>query len=228
MTLAELRALVRLTLADAAAWPDAKLDGWIVQSIQLYSAHFPRRWRHTQDLITGQQAYDLPGEHDLVKVLSVEYPLGRIPPEFLTLAPAWSPAFGAGDRVYALQGMPDSAGDGGVGQILFAPTVSTGEQALIEYLGAHDEPAIGANATVITVPRAHLQAITAFVEFAAHYELESDEAVTVESSSVVLAQLGEESRKAWNRYKDVLDRLTWLSDGGPLGSSVVSWGDLGL
>ena len=76
--------------------------------------------------------------------------------------------------------------------------------------------------------RAHLQAITAFVEFAAHYELESDEAVIVDSSSVVLAQLGEESRKAWNRYKDVLDRLTWLSDGGPLGSSVVSWGDLGL
>lgn len=228
MTLAELRALLRLTLASVAAWPDAKLDGWTVQAIQLYSAHFPRRWRHTLDLITGQQAYDLPGEHGLVRLLSVEYPAGQAPPEFLIFAQPWSPAFGASGSVYALQGLSDTNGDAGVGQMLFAPAVTTGEQAVIEYLGAQDEPAIGEDAAVITVPRAHVQAITAFVEFAAHYELESDEAVTVESSSVVLAQLGEESRKSWNRYKDVMDRLTWLSDGGPLGSSVVTWGDLGL
>jgi hypothetical protein len=57
--------------------------------------------------------------------------------------------------------------------------------------------------------------------------LEADEAVVVDSSSVVLAQLGEESRKASNLYKDVLDGLSWLSDGGPRGASVVTWGDLG-
>ncbi len=202
MMLAELRALLRLTLASVTAWPDAKLDGWIAQAIQLYSVHFPRRWRHTLDLITGQQAYDLPCEHDLVKVLGVEYPLGRIPPEFLTLAPTWSPLFRRRWRRVCAAGLPDSdsalpgGSDSGVGQIVFAPTVSTGEQAVIEYLGAHQ------SRRSVRMPRSSpCRAPTCRPSWRssssrAHHELEADEAVIVESSSVVLAHW---ARKAARR-----------------------------
>ena len=50
---------------------------------------------------------------------------------------------------------------------------------------------------------------------------------STDGSTIVLAQLGEESRRAWNRYKEVMDRLAWL--GGPqLGGPQPCWGRLGL
>ncbi len=61
MTLGELRAVLRVTLADATAWPDPTLDGWVQAAIRLYSAHFPRRLRAELALEAGTQAYEAPG-----------------------------------------------------------------------------------------------------------------------------------------------------------------------
>ncbi len=134
MNLGELRALVRLTLASAAAWPDATLDGWIGQGIRLYGAHF-------------------------------------------------------------------------------------GEVAV---------PAAGDDTAAVGVPESHIEAITAYVAFAAQYELQADEAVVVDASTVVLSQLGQEARRAWERYKDVMDRLVWLGGGTIVDVPQPNWGDIGL
>ena len=74
--LSDLRASVRLVLASATDWPDATLDGFIQDAIRFHSNYFPKRWRHTLTLATGTQAYDLPAEHGLKSIISVEYPAG--------------------------------------------------------------------------------------------------------------------------------------------------------
>jgi hypothetical protein len=177
LTLADVRAAVRVTMSDTAAWPDAMIDGWIGQALRLYSAHFPRRWRHTLDLVTGTQVYDLPGEHGLMGVVSVEYPAGQAPPRYLAQVAEWASRFQAGGRVYALRGVADTVlagSDAAAGQIVFAETVATGEQAVIEYLGSHAIPAAGAHTAVIVMPPSHLEAITAYVFFAGQAELACD------------------------------------------------------
>lgn len=148
MTLGELRALLRVTLADATAWPDDALDRWIGAAIRLYSAHLPRR------------------------VLDPE-----------TAALSWEP---------------------------------------------HAVPPVGDDDAVLTVPEPHVEALTAYVEFAAHYELETDEACVADGSTIVLAQLGEESRRAWNRYKEVMDRLLWLGPAEWGSTPLPVWASYGL
>lgn len=232
MDLSELRALVRLTCQDAIAWPNATLDAFIGDAIRFYSAEYPRLWRHEITLATGTPAYDLPGGHGLQGIVSVEYPTGEHPAQILDRVEAWSDAFANGAAVYALRGVHDDVApesDAVAGQIVFADTVATGETAIVSYLGTHSIPAVGDDDAVITVPDAHLEAITAFVEFRAHWELETGEALTVSSVSVVLSQLGEEARRAWNRYREVMDRLSWLGWPRPAaGVGVVAWGDIGL
>ena len=224
-TVAGLRGQCRAVLASTAAWPDATLDAFIQDAIRFYSAQFPRPYRHTLALTTGTQAYDLPGQHGFLGLVSVEYPAGEDPHQYLVQAAPWEDFFAQGGQVYALHGVVDTLAvesDTAAGQILFAADVTTGESAVIEYLGLHRVPDVGDDDAAITVPRAHWEALVAFVDFRALWELEADEAVEVTSSSIVLAQLGQSARSSWLHYKNVMDRLHWLTGGG---SAWVGWGD---
>jgi hypothetical protein len=124
MTLAELRALIRLTVGSAERWPDATLDAWIRAAIRLYGAHFGER----------------------------EMPAG-------------------------------------------------GEDA-------------------VDVPAPHLEALTAYVDFAAAREMQMEAAVETDGASITLGQLGDQARRAWVRYKDVMDQLVAVTTGE---SIAVSW-----
>ncbi len=163
-------------------------------------------------------------------MISVEYPAaasaGQAPPRFLRCVPEWADSFARGEPCYAVRGVTGDETDA-ARQIVFAEPVAGGEIAVVAYWGPHPLPEVGADAAPITVPLQHLEAITAYVEFAAHYELETDEALVADGSTIVLAQLGEESRRAWNRYKEVMDRLAWL---GGSGASPFEpcWGGFGL
>jgi hypothetical protein len=227
-TLADLRAALRLTLTDATAWPNATLDAWISDAIRFYSVEFPRKWRHTQSLTTGAQAYALPGGHGFLSLLSVEYPAGQDPPEFVQLVDEASREFASGGDYYALRPVADSTAiesDTAQGTIVFAETVATGESAVLTYFAAHPIPTAGDDDAQITVPVAHWEALYAFVDFRAHWELETDEALNVSTVSIVLAQLGQEARRAWNRYRESIDRIRSLT-GTP--SAIVSWREIGL
>jgi hypothetical protein len=228
-TLADLRAAIRLTLTNATAWPDSTLDKWIQDAIRFYSLEFPRTWRKTQAMTTGTQAYALPGGHGFMHVISVEYPSGQTPQEYLAQVDENSEAFGSGGNYYALRGVADNISDQkddtAAGYILFAETVATGESAIITYAGAHPIPTAADDDAQITVPIAHWEALYAFVDFRAHWELETDEALSISTVSIVLAQLGQEARRAWNRYKETIDRIRSLT-GTP--SGIAHWGNIGL
>ena len=179
-------------------------------------------------LTTGTQTYALPGGHGLLSVESVEYPSGQSPPNFVQQVEERSPQFASGGDFYALRGIGDTTAielDTATAAILFAETVTTGQSAVITYLGQHPIPAAGDDDAQITVPQAHWEALFAFVDFRAHWELETDEALNISTVSIVLAQLGQEARRAWNRYKEVIDRLRSLTS---TPSSVVTWKDIGL
>jgi hypothetical protein len=227
-TLSDLRATLRKALPSTSAWPNATLDAWIADAIRFYSLEFPRLWRYTLALTTGTQAYALPGEHGFLNVVSVEYPTGQSPQEFLTQVDERSAAFQSAGQHHALRGVADdtaASADTSQGSIVFAETVATGESAVITYHGAHAIPAAGDDTAQITVPVAHWEAIFAFVDFRAHWELETDEALSVTTVSIVLAQLGQEARRAWNCYKETVDRLRSLT-AAPAAS--VTWSNIGL
>jgi hypothetical protein len=227
-TLTTLRAALRLALPDTSGWPNATLDAWIADALRFYSVEFPRRWRYTLTLTTGTQAYALPGGHGLLGVEAVEYPAGQSPPEFVQQVEERSEAFGSGADVYAIRGIADTTAiesDTAAGTIVFAETVATGETAVLTYLGQHPIPAAGDDDAQITVPQAHWEALFAFVDFRAHWELETDEALEVSTVSIVLAQLGQEARRAWLRYKEVIDRIRSLTS---TPSQTVAWRDIGL
>jgi hypothetical protein len=142
-TLATLRAALRLTLTNATSWPDATLDKWIQDAIRFYSLEFPRTWRYTLSLTTGTQAYALPGGHGFMHVISVEYPSGSSPQEFLQQVEERSDEFASGGDYYALRGVADTtaiASDTAQGSIVFAETVATGESAVITYAGGPPHP----------------------------------------------------------------------------------------
>jgi hypothetical protein len=227
-TLTTLRAALRLALPDATAWPNNTLDGWIQDAIRFYSVEFPRRWRYTLTLTTGTQAYALPGGHGFLGIEAVEYPSGQSPQEYLEQVAERSPEFASGGDFYAIRGSTDTTAiesDTAAGPIVFAETVTTGQYAIITYLGQHPIPAAGDDDAQITVPTAHWEALFAFVDFRAHWELETDEALSVSTVSIVLAQLGQEARRAWNRYKEVIDRIRSMT-ATPTGT--VTWKRIGL
>lgn len=218
-----LRAIIRLALPSAADWPNATLDAWIGEATRLYSDSFPRRLRYTLTLTTGTQAYSLPGGHDLVRVLSVEYPTGQSPQSFLREVLERDDAFGLQSDVYAIRPVADTvvaASDTVAAQIVFAESVTTGEYAAIDYLTTHRVAT--ADSDIVTIPANHWEGIVAFCRFRAYVELEADESVLVDTSniSIVLAQLGQAGRAAWRAYNQVMDRLR---DSTPSPSEAVSW-----
>jgi hypothetical protein len=156
----------------------------------------------------------------------VEYPAGEEQPRFLWQAPEWEAVFQGGGDVYAVRGVADTtaaAGDTAQGQIVFAAAVATGESAVISYRGGHAAPT--ADNHQVTVPAAHWEALIAFVDFRCHWELETDEACSATTVSIMIGQFGENSRRAWIRYREVMDRIRWLT-GSP--SAWVSWAGMGL
>lgn len=226
--LTTLRAHVRLQLPSTTDWPNATIDSWIAQAIRFYSAQFPKQWYYDLSLTTGTQTYSLPA--DLHYITAVEYPTGEDPQQFLEPVDEWDSRFQAEGEVYTTIGIDDATAieslSGAACQIKFAEDVTTGETARIHYLGNHAIPTAGDDDAQITVPEPHWEALVAFVDFLAHAELESDEAVTVSNVSIVLSQLGQEARLKWALFKDVMDRLEWLERGAQ--SAIVDWSTIGL
>lgn len=218
-TRANLLAQCRAILASATDWPDATINLFIADAIRFYSSEYPRTLRNTITCTAGTQAYNLPGNHDLLRVISVEYPAGQSPPEFLQEAPENGILFYAGDDVYALRGADDDlVNDNYAGQIVLAPTVATGDTFIVTYSATHRIPA--ADSDPITVPQAHWEALIAFVDFRCHWLMETGEIVVMTSNTITLSQLGQESRMAWNRYKEILDRIAFRQSGQ---SAVIVW-----
>lgn len=225
MTLANLRAQARLTLASTDDWPNATLDAWLQEAVRAYSAELPRALRYTLALTTGTQSYALPA--DLQAVTGVEYPAGETPPEMVFQVSEHSARFQSGGPFYALRGTSDAAALTAaphLAEIVFSDTVATGESAVIAYDGLHAVPY--ADAEYTSVPRAHTSALLAYVRFRAAVEREMDASWRECIANDKLAQLAQPARAAWEQWRATLDALRAAARQGGVGW--VSWGDFGL
>lgn len=72
----------------------------------------------------------------------------------------------------------------------------------------------------IPVPVNHWEALIAFVDFRTHWQLSAAEAAEITSNSIALSQLSTVARMAWNRYKEIIDRITWHNRGQ---SAAIVW-----
>lgn len=93
--------------------------------------------------------------------------------------------------------------------------------------GAHfGERALPAgDADPVDVPETHLEALTAYVDFAAARELQMEAAAQADPATIAVASLGDQARRAWSRYKDVIDQLIAMAAGA---AEAVSWAEYGL
>ena len=94
--------------------------------------------------------------------------------------------------------------------------------AAVRLYGAHfGEAAVpAADEDPVDVPETHLEALTAYVDFAAAREMQMAAANESDGSSITVSQLGDQARRAWNRYKDVMDQLVAMSVGA---TTLVKW-----
>jgi hypothetical protein len=74
----------------------------------------------------------------------------------------------------------------------------------------------------VPVATNHWEALVAFVDFRAHWQLSATEAAEMSTNSIALSQLSATARMAWNRYKEVMDRITWQFRGQ---SATITWDD---
>jgi hypothetical protein len=72
----------------------------------------------------------------------------------------------------------------------------------------------------VPVPVNHWEALIAFVDFRSHWQLAAGEAADMQANTISLSQLNTAGRMAWNRYEEVIDRLTWHYRGQ---SDIVAW-----
>jgi len=72
----------------------------------------------------------------------------------------------------------------------------------------------------VPVATNHWEALIAFVDFRSHWQLSAAEAANITTNSIVLSQLSTVARMAWNRYKEIIDRITWQYRGQ---SAAVEW-----
>jgi hypothetical protein len=222
-TLADVRTACRLTIAAASIEND-DLDAWIGEALRFHSVQFPRRARVDLDCTTGTQEYPLPDDvGDIYRVLEVGLiQASEVHP--LPLVTPLSPRMFGGGRYCAVvtTAIEDTSGEFA---ILVAEPVATGDVLQVTVACSWPIPTVGSDDDVVLVPAGHIEALIAFVEFRVHWALETNEAFAVSTVSVVLSQLGENARRAWNRYKEVTDQLQWLM---PAPSGRVVWGKIGL
>ena len=198
----ELHNLCRRRLGDLttpAGWSDLQINQWINDAIAEYSVHFPRQLNTTIETTAGSRVYDLPaGFQNLV---SVEYPTGEDPPEYLQRLDYQHPDFWQNEGYYDF--IKRDASDSS--QLLISEKPAAGETITVEYLGDHDFP--DEDADVITVPDRNLELIVLFVRWTCILELASEEQKNPDPTTLNMNTLELNQFRAERAYKSKLEEI---------------------
>jgi hypothetical protein len=218
-TLAALVTRILITLNDEgnATWDTEMIATFLNDAIRDYSQHFPRIRTDSIAMTTGTAEYDLNADYQ--GILSVEYPDGEDPREYLLRRPYTHDDFWSEEDYYDI--IP-AADDNNPSQIVISSDVATGETAVVEYLAHHqlitDTGTItGSN----TVPPLHQQLLTKYCQWQAAAHLASAEQQTPTSnSSLLMAQLAQNARRLELSYATALQQAIYADEGK---STAVNW-----
>jgi len=215
-TAGTLAAECRAALGDAgetATWSDGELIGFLNEGLREYSQHLPRVGIVRLAAVAGTRRYALPG--DTLAVLSVEYPEGREPAEYLARRPHKSRRFAGAATAYDFLPRHD---------LTAAPALLLNfDPAADEILAARitrPHAAVAAAADRLTAPAEHHHVLVQYVLFAATRQRQVREQATGDNV-LLMGQLAANARRHELAYLQSLNRILTQRQGE---SSVVAWG----
>jgi len=181
---------------------------------------FARRVEVSIDCVADQHEYALSSYTGIQAVISVEYPEGEDPMEYLEYRRETDPRGFWTDGYYCVRGDDPPA------TLVIGAKPSTGETIGLTYLADHT--ALTADNSVLTVPDRHLEGLVLFVRWKAECELAIAEGRRVQSRSPTdsfLREFGLAERAARSAYLDWLGVMRAARAGV---SVVLSWDRIGL
>ena len=180
-TRAQMLAIVRQTLADAAQWPDATLNAWIADAIRDYSAFFPYVVEKIYTFTSAARSFTISALTPTpVEVLRVEFPYGEEPRRYLSQLPMSSPRFWDGPY-YEVRGVPPN-------ELYIGEEAQVDDRIGVRYNAVHSAPS--SDASVLTLPDRHLEAIRLFCLWKAAEEIFMAEEIDPDTREFLVSQMG--------------------------------------
>lgn len=207
-TLAQLadRAQNALNDSGAGTWSQTLVQEWVLEAVREYSIHFPRIQIADMDCSTGAHEYDLPADYSAM--LTVEYPLGQDPPQYLKRKDHRDPLFWLSDDYYDVPQIPGEIAPEGKdvapAQLYISAQVSTGETIRITYHAHHRLDLEGSD--LLSVPREHEHLLILFVIWKAFTERLATESQSPDTTMGLLQSLRLLAQRAQEAYLAALNR----------------------
>jgi hypothetical protein len=183
-TLTELADRCQNAINDAGAgtWSQATIVDWCQDAISDYCTHFYRVDEQTINCVAGQKYYSL--NMDFRAILSVEYPYGEIPPQYLVRHLMVKSTFWLRDIYYDVEVRNDQRNHD---TLWISASPSAGEQILVTYTRSYQSVALAGGDT-IEVPLEHEALLVLFVVWRAHQERMTTEAQFPDTTIRMLQQ----------------------------------------
>jgi len=181
---------------------------WVNDAIKSLSIYFPRRLTTDVACTTAQRKYDI--AQAIVSILSVEYPAGEDPPEYLKYREHTHPSFWSNDGYYCfikrmdayLADDPPTEGYGEPSQIWISTKPTTGQKIRLEYTSEHK--LLSADTDILSVLPRHEHLIHLFVRWKAWSELATTEGMDPDPTEALSATLETNAGKAERSYLQAL------------------------
>ena len=211
-TFAELvnRCETNLNDEDNSTWTAVQIVKWLNDAIRDYSHYFPRIKTQTISTSAAANAYDL--NADFMAVLSVEYPTGQDPQEYISRLDCKHADFWTADSWYDIlpRGDDTDAGE------LWISADPAGTESIEVHYHAHHDLVTDADDTSgdLTVPPDHQGLLVKFVLWQATLHLLfAEQQSPTSSSSLLMAQLSQNSRRLEVAYQTALRQALFAADG---------------
>lgn len=196
-TRSDLRNLVRRRLGDTSTpyhWSDLQINQWINDAIADISIHFPRTHDAMIACSAGEHAYDLPT--DFHGAVSVEYPSGEDPPEYLARGSYLQRYLWDRDGYYDILTHHDQTD---TAEIWLSAEPADGESIHIHYQAEH--AMLDDDSDICTIPDRHLELVVMFVRWASYQELASTESADPDPTNLALGTLELNAYRAKREYR---------------------------
>jgi hypothetical protein len=202
-TQATLNQMCRNLLGDTDAldytFTNDQINEWINLAIIDLSLHFPRIIQYDISTVAGGHRYDLPSS--ITGAISVEYPQGEDPPEFLFRRSYTHPWFYLEDGFYDILIRQDQDSTYPP-ELIISSSPEDNQTVRIEYKGAHN--LLSDPGDECTLLDRHVHLIPLFVRWKAHQELSTSEGRDPDAILHIMSDVEINATRAENAYRTSL------------------------
>jgi hypothetical protein len=199
-TLTDLRTLCRRRLGDLTSlykFSDDQINQWINDAIAEYSIHFLLRRSTTITCADNDRQYNI-AVTGIQSIISVEYPAGEDPPEYLDKKNYTDPGFWETDGYYDWIREGDDTS-----KIIISEKPPADETITIWYNGKHDYLTVTSEDET-TVPERHFELLVLFVMWNAWQSLAAEEGASPDPTNLFSSTFQVNAYRAGRAYRTML------------------------